>query len=353
MGRKKIFSFLILIISCVIVVVLAEGYLKSQTPGSLKESGLYSIPHSAKILFVSNMDTGTRSKEIYSMNDDRSDITRITCSNFHHSIIGIDRTRRYIVATRVEEDTNSPSGLGDEDRKSIWILGLKTYSETRLTDPKNDAESDSFSPDSEWIVFHMIIAGDNQADIYKMRINGSDLTRLTQTNDATESDPSWSNDGKKIAFVSYRMDVKRFVLKIMDTDGRNIRTVYDCNDTISTPYFPPGAYDPSWSPNDKWIVFEKPVHYAGENGDAGIWHIFKIHPDGTGLIDLSQNGGHIDMAEYLPSFSRDGKYIIFSARYGSSDPSNVQVDIFKMDNEGKSLERLTDMKSYEEFGVWI
>jgi len=111
-----------------------------------------------------------------------------------------------------------------------------------------------------------------------MKIDGSSLTRLTHTNDATESDPSWSADGKNIAFVSYSAQTQRFVLKVMDADGRNVRTVYDPADSISTPYFKPGVYDPSWSPDDQWIIFEKPVHYAGENGGAGVWHIFKIHP---------------------------------------------------------------------------
>lgn len=314
---------------------------------------LNNIPPSSKILFVSNMDTGTRAKEIYSMDENGSGITRITYSNYHHRLVGIDRTKRYIVTTRVEKDTDPPAGLGDEDRKTLWILDLKTGSEKRLTDPDNNAEGNSFSPDGEWIVFHMVVAGDNQADIYKIRKNGTDLIRLTHTEDATESDPAWSTDGQYIAFVSYSARVNRFVLKVMNADGTNIKTVYDCNDSISTPYFKPGVYDPSWSPDDRWIVFEKPVHYGGENGDAGIWHIFKIHPDGSGLIDLSENGGHTDMAEYLPSFSGDGEYIIFSARYGSSDPSKVQVDIFKMDKDGSNVTKLTDLSSIEEFGVWI
>ena len=198
-----------------------------------------------------------------------------------------------------------------------------------------------------------MVKGENQADIYKIKRDGTNLTQLTNTKDATESDPAWSSDGKHIAFVSYSAQVNRFVLKIMDANGSNVKTVYDCNDTISTPYFKPGVYDPSWSPDDKWIVFEKPVHYSGENEDAGIWHIFKIHPNGSGLIDLSANGGHTNMAEYLPSFSGDGEYIVFSARYGSSDPSNVQVDIFKMDKDGENIVKLTHWSSIDEFGVWI
>ena len=331
-----------------LIVAFSSECLKNQ-----EQQSLHPLPASAQILFVSNMDTGSRAKEIYAMNENGGDITRITHSSYHHRIVGIDRTRRYILATRVVEDTEYPEGLGDEDRKSLWVLDLETGDEKRLTDTSNNAEGDSFSPDGEWIVFHMVVAGDNQADIYKMKIDGSSLTRLTHTNDATESDPSWSADGKNIAFVSYSAQTQRFVLKVMDADGRNVRTVYDPADSISTPYFKPGVYDPSWSPDDQWIIFEKPVHYAGENGGAGVWHIFKIHPDGIGLVDLSKQGNHESMAEYLPSFSKDGKHIVLSARYGASDPADVQVDIFVMDENGRRLRKLTDMNTIEDFGVWI
>jgi len=234
------------------------------------------LPPSAQIIFVSNMDSGTRANEIYSMDENGGNITRITYSHYHHEIIGIDRTKRYIIVTRVENDTNPPAGLGNEDRKSLWILNLETGDERRLTDPANNAEGDSFSPNGEWIVFHMVKVSDNQADIYKIKRDGSNLTRLTFTDNATESDPAWSHDGKKIAFVSYSEQITRFVLKIMDVNGSNIRTIYDPNDNISTPHFKPGVYDPSWSPDDQWIVFEKPMHYAGENGEQvyGIYSRF-------------------------------------------------------------------------------
>jgi Tol biopolymer transport system component len=139
----------------------------------------------------------------------------------------------------------------------------------------------------------------------------------------------------------------------MDADGNDVRTIYDGGDTIYTPRFPPGAYDPSCSPDGQWIVFEKPVSFDGENGDAGTWHIFKIHPDGTGLIDLSESGGHAARAEYLPSFSPDGQSIVFSARFGPADPGAVQIEVFTMDLDGGALQKLTQAPAYDDFATWI
>ncbi len=75
--------------------------------------------------------------------------------------------------------------------------------------------------------------------------------------------------------------------------------------------------------------------------ECGIF--FKIHPNGTGLIDLSQNGNHTDMAEYLPSFSGNGEKIIFSARYGLGN-SDIKIDIFLMDANGGSIKGLLELK---------
>ena len=115
----------------------------------------------------------------------------------------------------------------------------------------------------------------------------------------------------------------------------------------------PGAYDPSSSPDGQWILFEKPVGFGGENGNAGTWHIFKIHQDGTGLVDLSESGGHADRAEYLPSFSSDGQSIVFSARYDSTEPATIEINVFRMDPDGGALRKLTQGPAYDDFGTWI
>ena len=107
----------------------------------------------------------------------------------------------------------------------------------------------------------------------KIKRDGSGFTQLTDTPDVNEFDSQWSKSGDKITYNSYSLAAPRFVLNTMNPDGSGSQTIYDGIDTVSTPYFPPGAFDPSWSPDNEWIVFEKPVHYDGENGDAGVWHI--------------------------------------------------------------------------------
>ena len=302
------------------------------------------LPENAEILFTSNQDTGTNRWEIYSMDAQGGNITRITDSDENHFIFGIDPSGRYIAATR-----------GTEEKKRLWLLDLETGEETLLTDAENHAEGRTLSPDGEWIVFWMIPAGETFSDIYKIRRDGTDLTNLTNTPQALEFDPGWSNGGDEIAFCYNDLDPNRFVLKAMDTNGNNVRTIYDPEDSVATAIFPAGAYDPAWSPDDEWILIEKPTRFTGngENGTAGVWRILKVRTDGSEVVDLTDTGEFAECAVYLPSFSPDGKSIVFTSRCGPEDPSQTYLNINTMDSNGGSIKKLTDTPMWEQFAVWV
>ncbi|MDY6934540.1 MAG: hypothetical protein SVZ03_10010 [Spirochaetota bacterium] len=194
---------------------------------------------------------------------------------------------------------------------------------------------------------------DEESDIYKIRVNGSSLTNLTKTSYVIEGDPSWSSDGESIVYSSFDAITPRFVIKKMDVLGGKIETIYDGGEGVSTPAFPPGNYDPCYSPDGQWIVFERPVEYNGENWGSGIWHIFKINIDGRGLIDLILIGDHSDRAEYLPSFSPDGDFIVFGSFYEADPLPQSHDDIFRIDANGDALTRLTDNPASDKYPVWI
>ena len=356
MKSKQLISLKIIATTIVILLSVPAG-CKAPSPKEVTyEHRVGLLPPTAQLLFVSNRDTGTRSNEIYAMKADGGDVTRITFTNEHHFITGIDRSRRYIVTSRAVEDTHRPRGLGNEDRRSLWVIDLETKNETRLTDPRFHAEGDSFSPDGQWIVFLMKRGDKDQLDIYKIRRDGSNLVRLTNTLKASEGDPTWSNDGRRIAFtyIDGRHKKPRFILKTMDVNGDNIKTVSDVGSHVRKKgVWPPGDYDPSWSPDDQWIVFGRAVGDGRGNAGSGNWHIFKIKTDGSGLEDLSLAGGHVDRAEYLPSYSPDGKLIVFGSIHQASNKKDSHVDIFIMDTSGGSLKRLTHHPKNDMYPAWI
>ena len=94
----------------------------------------------------------------------------------------------------------------------------------------------SFSPDGSKIAFYS--NRDGNYEIYVMNADGSEQTNLTN-NPADDSQPSFSSDGKKIAFVTDRYRQGLFEIYVMNADGSEQKNI------TNNP-----AYDgyPFWSP---------------------------------------------------------------------------------------------------------
>ena len=85
-------------------------------------------------------------------------------------------------------------------------------------------------------------------------------------------------------------------------------------------------------------------------------HIFKVKTDGSEeVVDLSLLGEHTDRAEYLPSFSQDGKNIIIGSIHKAKILEQSYSDVFIMDAINGSLKRVTTSppNTYSMFPQWI
>src|SRR5215207_8093673 len=86
------------------------------------------------------------------------------------------------------------------------------------------------SPDSEVATLTGRIAftsaRDGNDEIYVIGADGGDLTRLTN-HAANDSFPTWSPDGRHIAFVSERHELGIPGVYIMDADGANPTRLLD------------------------------------------------------------------------------------------------------------------------------
>ncbi len=98
-----------------------------------------------------------------------------------------------------------------------------------------------WSPDGRWIAFSTDRDGD--VEIYKVRPDGTELTRLTSSK-GFDSRPRWSPDGRWILFTSNRTG--NYELFLMRGDGTDLRNL--------TRH--PGVDDQAdWHPSGKWIAF--------------------------------------------------------------------------------------------------
>jgi len=195
--------------------------------------------------------------------------------------------------------------------------------QTRLTtDPAND-DQPSWSPDGTKIAFHSY--RDGSSEIYSMNADGTAQTRLT-TNSNRDLNPSWSPDGTKIAFVSDRTGYgdASYEIYSMNADGTD-QTRLTSNGTSDD--------EPSWSPDGTKITF---TTYRGN------WEIYSMNTDGTGQTNVTSNGA----GDYASSWSPDGTRIAFvSGRTGG-------LDIYSMNADGTGQTRLTTDPAYDYGPDW-
>lgn len=120
--------------------------------------------------------------------------------------------------------------------------------------------------------------------------------------------PNWSPDGKQIAFIDSQAG--NTDIYVVDASGGNVRQV--TND-------PAVESDPNWSPNGKRIAFAK-------DGD-----IFAIEASSGGVKHLTK-GKSVDGK---PVWSPDGRQIAFKRSKGTKG------DIYAMRANGRGARRLT------------
>jgi dipeptidyl aminopeptidase/acylaminoacyl peptidase len=116
------------------------------------------------------------------------------------------------------------------------------------------------SPDGKTIVFSLttsdLARAKRQTHLWAMDVDGTNLRQLTFS-DKSEGSPSFSPDGKTLAFVSKRDGDENIYL--MSMSGGEARKLTD----IST-----GIADPVWSPDGKTIIFASDVYPECGGDDA-------------------------------------------------------------------------------------
>ena len=163
---------------------------------------------------------------------------------------------------------------------------------------------------------------DGNSEIYVMDTDGSNMVRLT-TNSTSDSDPNWSHDGSKIAFVAVRDGNSEIYVMNVDGSGPVNLTNNEAEDI-----------SPAWSPDGTKIAF---VSTRDSQQD-----IYVMDADGSNQTKLT-NDAHLDDS---PDWSPDGTKIVFTSQ------RDDDYEIYLVLADGSGTTRLTNSEGDDLSPVW-
>lgn len=142
-------------------------------------------------------------------------------------------------------------------------------------------------------------------DIYTMNPDGSDVHQLTKLGPESSAFwESWSPDGKLIAFSKFSPpDIYlNGQLWVMNSDGSNQHLL------LAEPGFT--EMRPSFSPDGKTIIFSRGYDINPDAGRPFIVQLYRINLDGSGLTQITSHTA-LGVHDYGPKYSPDGDSIVF------------------------------------------
>jgi dipeptidyl aminopeptidase/acylaminoacyl peptidase len=246
----------------------------------------------------------------------------------------------------------TPAG-GDQARNQIYLLSMDGGEARRLTNLKNGVSTFRWSPDgTRLVVVSRLGPSDSRPDsrdrsdvrhykntsykfndsgwfddrrthLWVLEVGSGNAKQITEGNAWNDSDPQWSPDSKRIAFVSNRTgkeydENRNTDVWVIPADGGEPVRISDHDEADN---------NPRWSPDGKTIVFTGELH---DRDHPKIW----LAPAAGGVPSVLA----VKDLDLIPSgleWTSDGSSIYFEAGVKG------EFQIFRADLKKQSFEQVT------------
>ena len=210
-------------------------------------------------------------------------------------------------------------------RNNIWVVPAESDWPVQLTVSDQRQSNPTWSPNGRFIAYASDHDGDEQWDIFVVSLSNGQVTNLTNTREISEESPTWSPDSQFLAYMVKPKESSTYEIDVMEVLTKQVRHI------TSNTAKELGNFNPVWSRDGKWIVYTQ-QNATGKNSNIFIASV----ADGKSTNLTPHEGEHNFSASHI---SPDGKTILIT-----SNAQNGYDNVGLLDVASKKITWLTKEK---------
>jgi len=198
-------------------------------------------------------------------------------------------------------------------RNNLWTVPADGGWPVQLTISDQRQSSPAWSPDGKWIAYQSDYDGDEQWDIFLVSPKTGKVVNLTQTREIAELNPTWSFEGRYLAYEVKPKTSAAYEIDVYDMLMRAVKHI-----TTGTPQDKRNS-NPIWSKDGKYIVYTQ-EQAKGTDSNIFIADVAAA----TSTLLTPHEGEQIYSADDI---SPDGKRVLITSNAGNGYDNIGLLDI--------------------------
>jgi Tol biopolymer transport system component len=259
------------------------------------QSGTRTQPptEAADLVFTSNSHllAAGAPRDLFAVEDSGASPARLTaCAGTCDVLEGaVGPDRRRVALRQVSADTNGDRRLTAADGVGLVVTDLDQGVQGSLAPAEARVSGFDWGPGGELLVFSAF--GDQATggldDLFRIDPNGQNVRNLTSSAAIAERRPRMHPSGTALVYERIEQGQKAqvWIFQAANAQSRVTSGGAGTEQLPNTPYLVGSDADPSFSPDGRQIVFRR-LRSLGA-GALGIWDIVRVVNDGSGLTVLT------------------------------------------------------------------